>query len=135
MKGKLDKTNQGWNVVYDAFQNDYCYPFPAYNIIPLHPQDIDTYLFNLEQGTEIDFEIHCFWDTGLAEVINIAKILPPDIKKDSLDFLANQAQELNMGYESEWDEFFEKSEKILKFELPLRYKNWLKNTYQKPQTF
>jgi hypothetical protein len=40
MKGKITKSDEGWIVRYDAFQDDYSYPFPGWNFIPLHPDDV-----------------------------------------------------------------------------------------------
>lgn len=128
MKGKLHKTQQGWwDVEYLGHPVNVLKGYEdLVNYLPLRPEDIDSYLFELEQGKEVEFEID--------ESTKHAKLFLSDVKKDALDFLANQAQELNLGYEVEWDEFFENSEKVLKFELPLRYKNWLRNTYKNPQT-
>jgi hypothetical protein len=40
MKGKITKSDEGWIVRYDAFQDDHSYPFPGWNFIPLHPDDV-----------------------------------------------------------------------------------------------
>jgi len=142
MKGKITKTDEGWIVRYDVSQDDYSYPLPSYNFLPLHPDDvkqinIDAQVFdNIEAriaaypDVEFDWCVIVNHDTGKG--VEYAKLIDPEARKQALTYLANQAQKLNMGYESEWDELFEESEKVLNFELPLRYKNWLRNTYKKP---
>lgn len=54
MKGVITRIEGEWMVRYDAFQNDYTYPFPAYNFIPIHP---DMGNFTLSEGREVEFEI------------------------------------------------------------------------------
>jgi hypothetical protein len=146
MKGFLNKTEEGWMMTYNVFQNDYSYRYPAYNIIPLYP-DNALYCLDADQGKEVEFDIvekipeSCYNnpfcegnETCIQCYVKYAKLSPSDIRKRALAFIANQSQELNMGYEPEWDNFFEESEKVLNFELPLRYKNWLINKYKNPPT-
>jgi hypothetical protein len=119
MTGILIKTEEGWMV--NSF-----YETPS--SIPLHP-DNALYCLDSDHGKEIDFQIVI---SALDWSKSYAQLIGSEARKQTLAYLANQAQELNMGYEPEWDEFFEESEKVLNFELPLRYKNWLKNRYKTP---
>ena len=100
----------------------------GYKQIPLH-SDNATYCLDADQGKEIEFEIVI----SALDFVGYAKLIGSEARKQTLAYLANQAQELNLGYEPEWGEFFQESEKVLNFELPIRYKNWLKNTFKKPQ--
>jgi hypothetical protein len=93
----------------------------------LHP-DNATYCLDADQNKEVEF----YMTASPIDFITYAKLIGSEARKQTLAYLASQAQELNLGYEPEWDNFFQESEQVLNFELPLRYKNFLKNTYQKP---
>ena len=134
MKGTITKLDNQWMVRYDTFQNDHSYPLPAYNFIPLHPEYQTILPLDLDlNGKEVEFDWCVIVDHDSGKGKEYAKLSGSEVRKQTLAFLASQAQELSMGYEPEWDNFFQESEKVLNFELPLRYKNWLRNTYQKPQ--
>jgi hypothetical protein len=74
MKGKITKSDEGWIVRYDAFQDDYSYPFPGWNFIPLHPDDVkqinrDAQVFdNIEARIaaypDVEFEIVSGFDNN-----------------------------------------------------------------------
>lgn len=128
MKGNLNKTQQGWVVNYEDITSLVPFTQKGYKQIPLH-SDNATYCLDADQGKEIEFEIVI----SALDFVGYAKLIGSEARKQTLAYLANQAQELNLGYEPEWSEFFQESEKVLNFELPIRYKNWLKNTFKKPQ--
>jgi hypothetical protein len=70
MKGKLKKTDKGWVVrhpVATNFQHTY------YNIRPY----LEKYYFLDEdaEGSEVEFEIEDFWETGGDEGIKLAKLI------------------------------------------------------------
>jgi hypothetical protein len=126
MKGTLKKTEQGWTIRYfdtgKAHDIMYCG-----ESLPLHP-DNETYCLDADQGKEVQF----YMTASPMGFITYAKLIGSEARKQTLAYLVSQAQELNLGYEPEWDEFFVESEQVLNFELPLRYKNWLKNKYKTP---
>jgi hypothetical protein len=44
-------------VRYDTFQNDYSYPLPAYNFLPLHPEYQTILPLDLDlEGNEVEFD-------------------------------------------------------------------------------
>lgn len=75
MKGRLEKKVSGWHVSYTE-----CHPrmmVKQFNkSIPLSPEDVPTNPFHMigEYG-EVDFEIEEYWETGLEEVIKVAKLI------------------------------------------------------------
>ena len=85
MKGRLKKIGEEWVVTYDVFQDDHSYPFPAYKIIPLHPDDVkqieeDSKVFdNIEARIaaypEVEFEIKYYWDGRMEQPIEVAKLI------------------------------------------------------------
>jgi len=85
MKGRLKKIGEEWVVTYDMFQDDHSYPFPAYKIIPLHPDDVkqieeDSKVFdNIEARIaaypEVEFEIKYYWDGRMEQPIDVAKLI------------------------------------------------------------
>jgi len=85
MKGRLKKIGEEWVVTYDVFQDDHSYPFPAYKIIPLHPDDVkqieeDSKVFdNIEARIaaypEVEFEIKYYWDGRMEQPIDVAKLI------------------------------------------------------------
>ena len=104
MKGKLVKQENKWYVQYkmdsDLIATDG-------GLIPLNPYDVnqieeDSKRFdNIEARIaaypDVNFRIEDHWETGLEEVIKVA-VLIPDTQSESLDFLSEQAQKLDMGY-------------------------------------
>jgi hypothetical protein len=130
MVGNLHKTERGWFVRY-KMESDLVATDGG--LIPLYPNDIDDYLFDLEHGKEVEFNIisgYNYEEGGVPP--SYAKIKLS--KEDPLEFLTRQAQELNLGYDTNdgWDNFIFESERILHEELPTRYKNWLKIKFQPP---
>jgi hypothetical protein len=60
MKGKLHKSDNGWIVLFD---DEY---------LPLNPYDgID----DQKNGFDVEFEIELFWETGIEEPFNVAKLV------------------------------------------------------------
>ena len=132
MKGTLTKTEQGWMVRYLDSEKSHDIMYCGESL-PLHPEYQTILPLDLDlNGKEVEFETVNMGFGPDDNVLIYAKLSGSEVRKQTLAFLATQAQQLSMGYESEWDEFFVKSEQVLNFELPLRYKNFLKNTYQKP---
>ena len=82
MKGTITKLDNQWMVRYDTFQNDYSYPLPTYNFLPLHPeyQTILPLDLNLE-GNEVEFDwcVIVEHDTGKGK--QYAKLIQPREKK------------------------------------------------------
>lgn len=111
MKGKLYKTEKGW-VVRNPVATNFQYTY--YNIHPYY----EKYYFLDEdaEGSEVEFEIEDFWETGLEEVYKVAKLIKPEYQSD----------------DKTWDEIFVEVEGSLHFEMPIRVKNWLKNKFKSP---
>jgi hypothetical protein len=78
MKGKLIKTDQGWMV------GTVCYADIWSKLIPLHSEDVkqieqDSLVFDnidarIAAYPDVEFEIEEFWETGMEEVIKVAKL-------------------------------------------------------------
>jgi hypothetical protein len=68
--------------------------------IHIHPHYEKYYFLDADaDGSEVEFEIEDFWETGLEQPIRVAKLIRPNEQSEALDFLAEQAQELDMGYD------------------------------------
>jgi hypothetical protein len=117
MKGKLKKIGEEWIVTYDTFQNDHSYPFPAYKIIPLHPDDIkeievDSKIFdNIEARIaaypEVEFEIKYYWDETMEQPIDVAKLIKTEYPElEGTMNLCNDITKKRTGKmtEEEWQE-------------------------------
>jgi hypothetical protein len=89
----------------------------GYDSIPVHPY-LEKYYFLDEdaEGSEVEFEIEDFWETGLEQVYKAAKLIKPEYQSD----------------DKTWDEIFVEVEGSLHFEMPIRVKNWLKNKFKSP---
>jgi len=64
MKGILHKTDSGWVIRYDGKKE-----------LPVHPEYEKYYFLNEEdEGEEAEFEVEEFWETGMEQVVNVAKL-------------------------------------------------------------
>lgn len=64
MKGILHKTDKGWVIRYDEKKE-----------LPVHPEYEKYYFLNEEdEGEEAEFEVEEFWETGMEQVVNVAKL-------------------------------------------------------------
>ena len=106
MKGTLHKTEQGWVVKHPVATN---FQHTYYHINPYHEKS-----YFLDEGSEVEFEIEDFWETGMEEVFKVAKLVK-SLNKEG------------------WDMIFETIEKDLHNELPNRVKNYLRNVYKVPE--
>jgi len=100
MKGKLLQTKTGWIIRYEDLLR--LYPFSEYGMkeIHIHPYYEKFYFLDEDaDGADVEFEIEDFWETGLESVIRVAKLVRPNEQSEALDFLAEQAQELGLGYD------------------------------------
>jgi hypothetical protein len=107
MRGKIEKTEKGWIVRYEDIIR--LFPFTQYGMkeLPLNPYDVkqiqeDSQRFDnidarIAAYPDVNFQIEDFWETGMEEVIRVATLIP-NTQSEALDFLAKQAQELDMGY-------------------------------------
>jgi nitroimidazol reductase NimA-like FMN-containing flavoprotein (pyridoxamine 5'-phosphate oxidase superfamily) len=68
MKGTLYKTEQGWMVKHPVATN---FQHTYYHINPYHEKS-----YFLDEGSEVEFEIEDFWETGMEEVIRVATLVP-----------------------------------------------------------
>jgi len=76
MKGILTKLDNQWMVRYDTFQNDYSYPLPAYNFLPLHPEYQTILPLDLDlEGKEIEFEWCVIVEHYTGKGIEYAKLI------------------------------------------------------------
>jgi hypothetical protein len=119
MKGKLYKTEKGW-VVRNPVPTNFQYTY--YNIHPYY----EKYYFLDEdaEGSEVEFEIEDFWETGLEEVYKVAKLI--NVEYPELDGT------MALCNDKTWDEIFTEIEDSLHSPIPERVKNWLKNKFQTP---
>ena len=102
MKGKLVKQENQWYVQYkmdsDLIATDG-------GLIPLSPYDVnqieedakrfDNIEARIAAYPDVNFRIEDHWETGMEGVVQVAKLIP---ETDPLDLLAEQAQELDLGY-------------------------------------
>jgi len=94
MKGKLLQTKTGWIIRYEDLLR--LYPFNQYGMkeIHIHPEYEKYYFLDGDaDGADVEFEI-VIGDNG----VRLAKLIRPN-RSEALDFLAEQAQELGLGYD------------------------------------
>jgi hypothetical protein len=94
MKGKLLQTQTGWIIRYEDLLR--LYPFNQYGMkeIHIHPEYEKFYFLDGDaDGADVEFEIVTD-DNG----VRLAKLIRPN-RSEALDFLAEQAQELGLGYD------------------------------------
>lgn len=119
IEGKIVKKIKGtWVVRYDekVVKNCFgCKPFTTFNEIPIDNQTLDYVEGSKTYFTEQEMD-----------GVKYAVIGNP------LDYLAEQAQELDMGYIDGWDNIFKELEESLHEPLSNRVKNWLRNKYYSP---
>ena len=100
MKGTLHKTDAGWMVshsTYDTVTDKW-----IAGKLPLHPYDVeqieqDSKRFdNIEARIaaypDVEFQIEDFWETGLEEVIRVAKLIESeqtDVREDDVENKTN----------------------------------------------
>lgn len=77
MKGKLNKTSTGWEVMYTE-TNPQMMVKEWNRSLPLNPYD-EHYSYAVEdsdwQGKEVEFEIEEFWETGMElEIVKVATL-------------------------------------------------------------
>ena len=83
MKGKITKIDEGWVVRYDVFQDDYSYPFPGWNFISLHPDDVKEINIDSQVFDNIEARIAAYPDVEF-EVVEeppyklYAKLIKPE---------------------------------------------------------
>jgi hypothetical protein len=121
MKGKLYKTEKGW-VVRNPVATNFQYTY--YNIHPYYEKYY--FLDEDDEGSEVEFEIEDFWETGLEEVYKVAKL----IKTGHPGY--PELGETIQSDDKTWDEIFVEVEGSLHFEMPIRVKNWFKNKFKSP---
>ena len=113
MKGKLTKLYSGWVVTYMEYFDSKILPYRGNISIPVHPYEkVD----EDAEGSEVEFEIEDFWETGLEQVYKVAKLIKPEYQSD----------------DKTWDEIFTEIEDSLHSPIPVRVKNWLKNKFETP---
>jgi hypothetical protein len=119
IEGKIVKKPQGiWVIRYNekVVKNCVgCRPFTTFNELP-----IDNQTLGYDEGLTAYFTEQEM-DGGKFAVLG-----------SPLDYLAEQAQELDMGYTDGWHHIFKEIEDSLNSPLPIRVKNWLRNKYYSP---
>ena len=118
MKGKLYKTEKGW-VVRNPVPTNFQYTY--YNIHPYYEKYY--FLDEDDEGSEVEFVIEDFWETGLEQVYKVAKLIKPEYQSLGETIQSN---------DKTWDEIFVEVEGSLHSELPIRVKNWLRNKFYSP---
>jgi len=118
-QGKIERKKNGtWVVRYDEKEVKNCFgckPYTTFNELPIDNQLVDYKEFSTTYFTEQEFQ------KGKFAVLH-----------SELDFLAHQAQELDMGYTDGWSNLFKQIEEDLHEPLSERVKNWLRNKYHSP---
>ena len=92
MKGKLTKLYSGWVVTYMEDFDSKILPYRGSISIPIHPY-LEKYYFLDEdaEGSEVEFEIEDFWETGLEQVYKVAKLIKPkEPKQETLEEAAKK---------------------------------------------
>lgn len=97
MKGRIVKTENGWQVEYQVINSFRFLPLNPYEVkqIEEDAKHFDNIEARIAAYPDVEFVIEDFWETGMEEVIKVATLIK---ENDPLDFLTKQAQELNMGY-------------------------------------
>lgn len=118
MKGKLYRTNEGWFVKnVKTIKNCFgCKPYDIIDEYPLHPDDLD--LEELKEG-EVEFDIVI----SALDFVTYATLIPLD---------ENGYPIYGVFGKENWDNVFKEIEGPLNIDLPIRLKNWLRNTYLPP---
>jgi len=147
-KGKLNlKINGTWTVIYykKVVKNCYgCKPYETFDSLPVLQEETDELesdkIVILQDGKEVYFK-KVKRHNGEFAVIETPPFVSDDFQigpdgayehEEPLDFLARQAQELDLGYNDGWDNIFKEIEDSLNSPLPIRVKNWLRNKYHSP---
>ena len=135
MKGTLTKLYPQWMVRYDTFQNDHSYPLPAYNFLPVHPDDLDSEVIRWANNGSLDnnkveFEIKYYWDGIMEQPIEVAKLIKPEYPElEGTMNLCNDIIEKRTGKmtEEEWQaaEKAQTSTKIAMYSI-----EWLEERFQ-----
>ena len=128
MKGKLTKTEQGWEIKYFDTEKAYSIMYCGESI-PLHPNDQELMLNRnqtLWDGQEVEFEI--------SKVGNFASqiTLIPYVS-DDFQIGPDGAYEHKESKKVSWDELFNDVESKLDIYIPIRAINYIKNNYKKPK--
>ena len=135
MKGKLHKLSKGWTIWYNEDPIGGNVSFV--DSLPIHPDDLDSDIIRwAENGSlndkEVEFEItdefthpELYIGVGWGDGIKYAKIVIEPLDEDGYPILGT------FGKPS-WDDIFSEIDVNLKIDLPIRLKNWLKNSFYSP---
>ena len=100
MKGKMVKQENRWYVMcIEEGDWETYYPLSPHDVNQIEEDSkrFDNIEARIAAYPDVNFRIEDHWETGLEEVIRVAALIP-DTQSESLDFLAEQAQKLDMGY-------------------------------------
>ena len=114
IKGTLHKNRvEGWLVLYTVEETwDNC--------LPIHPYYEKYYFLDEDaDGAEVEFEIEDFWETGLEEVIKVAKLVRPK------SWYLDKGEPMGKGVDL--DKLEKKLDGILETETAESFHNWLES--------
>ena len=118
IKGTLHKNRvEGWLVLYTVEETwDNC--------LPIHPYYEKYYFLDEDaDGAQVEFEIEDFWETGLEEVIKVAKLVRPK------SWYLDKGEPMGKGVDL--DKLEKKLDGILETETAESFRNWLVSKREK----
>ena len=114
IKGTLHKNRvEGWLVLYTVEETwDNC--------LPIHPYYEKYYFLDEDaDGAQVEFEIEDFWETGLEEVIKVAKLVRPK------SWYLDKGEPMGKGVDL--DKLEKKLDAVLETETAESFHNWLES--------